>query len=234
MLIINDLKAGYTKENPILKGINLNIKDGEVIGILGRNGSGKSTLVKAICGLVPYCEGEIFLDGKLISGLPTFKISRLGIGLFQQGGRVFPNLTVKENIDFTASTRSNNEKNKKIGEISYQFEVLSKLNRLKLKSSYLSGGEKNQLALAMILINKPKMLIFDEPSAGLSPSNTRAMYEVILKFREKNQTTILFIEQNVEIAVKNCNYIYQLSNGIISEAGNKLNEGLEKTKRRGI
>ena len=159
MLTINNLYAGYNKENPILKGINLTVERGEVIGILGRNGSGKSTLAKSICGLVPYIKGDIMLDGIPLNGLHTFKIAKMGIGLFLQGGRVFPNLSVYENIIFAMGSTRKKDFDERFNEISSRFELLKKPDRLKLKASYLSGGEKHQLALAMILIQKPKLLI---------------------------------------------------------------------------
>lgn len=214
MLTISNLYAGYTKDNPILKGINLTVAVGEVIGILGRNGSGKSTLAKAICGLVPHMEGEILLDGTPINGMTTYSIAKLGIGFSQQGGRVFPNLSVYENIAFAAGSLSKKEMDARLQEISVWFELLQKADRLKLNASYLSGGEKHQLALAMVLIQKPKFLILDEPSAGLSPVNQFSIFELLKNLLGSTGIPALIIEQNMHIPQEFCDEIVVLQNGV--------------------
>ena len=205
MLTINNLYAGYSKDNPVLKGIDLTVSDGEVVGILGRNGSGKSTLAKVICGIVPFVSGEIWLDDEQILGKQTYEIARNGVGFFLQGGRVFGNLTVTENLHFACSGLKNDEKNKRINEIRDWFEVLQKPGRLKMKATYLSGGEKHQLALAMVLLQKPKFLILDEPSAGLSSANSRLLFQTLFKIKESRLRGILIIEQNISIAASLCN-----------------------------
>ena len=213
MLTISNLYAGYTKDHPILKGINLTVGDGKVTGILGRNGSGKSTLAKAICGLVPFTEGDILLDGTQIASLPTHELAKLGIGFFQQGGRVFPNLTVSDNITFAAGSLNKIEYIERLNEIKGWFELLRKPDRLKLNASFLSGGEKHQLALAMVLIQKPKFLILDEPSAGLSPSNQKILYDSLIVMQQNTNLSILVIEQNVALAAEFCEATYILQNG---------------------
>jgi ABC-type branched-subunit amino acid transport system ATPase component len=215
MLTIRNLYAGYSKENPILKGINLTVDNGDIIGILGRNGSGKSTLAKAICGLVPYVKGEIQLDGIPISGLPTYVIAKLGIGFFQQGGRIFPNLSVYENIAFAAGSLSKNEMDARLQEISVWFKLLQNSDRLKINASYLSGGEKHQLALAMVLIQKPNFLILDEPSAGLSPGNQKVLYESLNEIKRTTKLTQLIIEQNIGFAEEFCENLVILQNGVV-------------------
>jgi ABC-type branched-subunit amino acid transport system ATPase component len=204
MLIINNLYAGYDSRNPILKGVDLDIEEGQVIAILGRNGSGKSTLAKAICGMVPHITGDIRLKETFISGLPTHQITRLGIGFFQQGGKIFPNLTVRENLAAAAIGLSNREIQKSNDLIANCFELLKSNDRNKLKATYLSGGEKHQLALAMVLLQNPKLLILDEPSAGLSPGNQKAMYDNLTHIRNTHPVTMLIIEQNVELAKGFC------------------------------
>lgn len=202
MLIIKNLYAGYTKDNPILKGIDLTVDKGQVVGILGRNGSGKSTLAKAICGLVAHTKGDILFEGRQLMGLPSCKVANLGMGYFQQGGRVFPSLTVLENLNFTARYIKQNERKIRLEELKVWFELLQKDYRTRLKSSYLSGGEKHQLALAMVLLQKPRFLILDEPSAGLSPANQTAIYDILKKIRKEENLTMMVIEQNVELANK--------------------------------
>jgi ABC-type branched-subunit amino acid transport system ATPase component len=204
MLKINNLYAGYEKQNPILKGIALTLKEGQAIAILGRNGSGKSTLAKAICGMVPHVTGDIHLKGTPISGLQTYEIARLGIGFFQQGGRIFPNMSVAENLYLPVNTIAYNHGRMPFSQLEDYFELLRKKERRKLKASYLSGGEKHQLALAMVLIQNPRFLILDEPSAGLSPGNQKAIYDILTHIRSTTQVTMLIIEQNVELAKGFC------------------------------
>ncbi len=210
MLIINNLFAGYSKINPILKGINLNIEEGEIIGIFGRNGSGKSTLAKAICGFVPYLAGSITIDGEQILGQPPFKISQMGVGFFQQGGKVFNNLSVFENIQFACRERNESVMKKKIFDVLGWFDILNKPERLKLKASYLSGGEKHQLALAMIMIQQPRLLILDEPSASLSSKNQQLLYDLIRKTQKETNATMLLIEQNKNFQIRLTNKNYKI------------------------
>jgi ABC-type branched-subunit amino acid transport system ATPase component len=213
MLIIRNLYAGYKKDSSIINGLNLHITKGKAVGILGRNGSGKSTLAKAICGLVPFTKGDILLEGKSIVGLSSFQIARLGVGFFQQGGRVFPNLSVYENIVFAAGSLSKKEIEIRLDEIGAWFKFLLKTDRLKLNASYLSGGEKHQLALAMVMIQKPKFLILDEPSAGLSPSNQKTIYQILQGIKESTKTTLLIIEQNKLIVKDFCDELVLLKCG---------------------
>lgn len=225
MLIIKDLYAGYTWENPTLKGINLTVDDGEVVGILGRNGSGKSTLAKAICGMVPCVKGEILLNGKSLNGLSTHNIIQLGVGLFQQGGRIFPNLTTQENMFFALDKRKSKERQQIINELGRRFEIFRKPDRLMLKASYLSGGEKHQLALAMIIVQKPQFLILDEPSAGLSPGNANEVYRILYPMFKNTGLSCLLIEQNPTFTVKFCQRIMSIREGIFAEDVNTNNLG---------
>ena len=202
------------KNSLVLNGINLEIKSGEVVGILGKNGCGKSTLAKAICGILPYVkEGEIMLRERSLLSLKTHTIARQGIGYFQQGGRIFPNLTGYENLTFAAGNLKKDEAEKRIKELTEWIGLLQKSHRLKLKSSYLSGGEKHQLALAMVLLKEPLFLILDEPSAGLSPGNQTAIYAILEKIRHEKKTTMMLIEQNVKLAKEFTGNILVMENG---------------------
>jgi branched-chain amino acid transport system ATP-binding protein len=215
MLEVKKLYAAYTKsdKNQILKGIDLSVSKGHTVGILGRNGSGKSTLAKAICGMVPYIQGDIIFNGSQLSGLSTYAIARQGIGFFLQGGIIFPNLTTQENLNFAAGKMNKKDAEARQKELGGWFEILRQSSRLKMKATYLSGGEKHQLALAMILFNKPQFLILDEPSAGLSPANQKAIYDILYKIREEANVTMLIIEQNVQLAKKFTENIKILNNG---------------------
>lgn len=217
MLEILDLYAGYQKEDTsqILKGANLRVEHGNSVGVLGRNGSGKSTLAKSIFGLVPYIySGKINFKDKSLIGIPVCNRQALGIGYFQQGGVVFPNLKVSENLLFAASGMSRYKAKERITELTEYFELLKKPDRLRMKATYLSGGEKHQLALAMVLFGKPEFLILDEPSAGLSPVNQKAMYKILRDIKDSENTTMLIIEQNVELAKGFCDRTLILNNGV--------------------
>ncbi|MFZ4520237.1 MAG: ABC transporter ATP-binding protein [Bacteroidales bacterium] len=217
MLKINKLAASYTKNNPILKGINLEVNEGEAVAVLGKNGCGKSTLAKAIFNLIPFIEGEITFSGLDITRFSTHNISKQGIGFFFQGGRVFPNLTVEENLIF-AMQNKRNEKAKRIKEIVEYFELLKSNHRMNLKASYLSGGEKHQLALAMVLMPRPRFLILDELSAGLSPMNIKTIYEVLQQVKKDENLGLLLIEQNVSVAIENSDRVVLMQSGVIARA----------------
>ncbi len=223
MLKIKALSSGYTKENMILKGIDLEVVPGEVVGIIGQNGCGKSTFAKSIMNLVPVIRGEILFDGVSLSGKSTSEIAKLGVGFFFQGGRIFPHLTVKENIDFALRGYDKKQSLERLSDIKEYFEFLN-TGRDKFQASDLSGGERNLLALSLILINKPKLLILDEPSAGLSPMNMKAFYKVLHIFREMNQTAVLLIEQNVSMAFENSNTVNLLETGTFSLTGEATKE----------
>lgn len=216
VLSIQNLYAGYNEQSPIIKGINLDIPDGEVIGIIGSNGSGKSTLVNAIFGITPYIYGIIKVGNKNIVGLSCHSIAKMGIGIFLQGGRVFPNLTVYENICLPISELNRRDAETRISEISQKFDLIRKKDKLNLKATYLSGGERQQLALAMVLVQNPSVIILDEPSAGLAPFMQNKVFDILREIKQTNKTTMLVIEQNVELLKQFTKSIKLLNNGMIS------------------
>ena len=219
MLVLKNVISGYREHSPILKGIDLQISENETVGIIGQNGAGKSTLAKTIMNLVPYVSGEILFDSNSIVGENTQKIVELGIGYFFQGGRVFPHLTVEENLAVAGAGLSKKELQNRRAELERYLDLLRNKNnvRLRLKASYLSGGEQHQLALAMVLIRKPKLLILDEPSAGLSPGNVKKLYEILFEIKKERKSSILLIEQNVNMALRFSNKTMLLKNGAIFE-----------------
>lgn len=228
MLELNNISSGYTKENMILKGINLSVADNEVVAIVGQNGSGKSTLAKSVLNLVPYIEGEIKFNEEIITHKDTAIISKKGIGFFMQGGRIFPNLTVEENLLFSSGDMKKKDYLERLETIKEYFELF-KNGRMNLQATYLSGGEQHQLALAMVLMQKPKFLILDEPSAGLSPANVKSLYNTLYKIKENEVKSILIIEQNVNAAIEFSNRVVLLQEGKIAkqELSKNLNS-LEK------
>lgn len=226
-LVIKDLHAGYMKEIEILKGIDLNVHDGEVMGVIGLNGSGKSTLGKAIMNILPYRSGEILLNGKDISALSARELSRLGISIMRQGGQVFTMMTVLENLDVAFGNNL---------DIAYRDMITSLVPLLnsqdkelmKRTADKLSGGQRHQLALAMALATKPSLLILDEPSAGLSPLSVEKMYCLLEEVKRTLNLTIILIEQNINKAISFCDRCILLSQGTIGKICDKPGEEMRK------
>lgn len=212
----------------ILKGVNLTIGDNEVVAIVGQNGSGKSTLAKSVMNLVPYIDGDISFNGENIRRKGTPAVSKSGIGFFMQGGRIFPNLTVEENLIFASNDLNKKDYSERLNTIKTCFEFFNN-DRMKLQASYLSGGEQHQLALAMVLIQKPKFLILDEPSAGLSPANVKSLYNALYKIKEAEVKSILIIEQNVNAAIEFSDRVVLLQDGVIAKE--ELSKNLNSPER---
>ena len=167
LLTIKDLWGGYKEGVDILRGIDLSVEEGQAVGIIGLNGSGKSTLGKAIMNMIPIRRGDITFAGESVMSLSTHELAQKGLSIMQQGGRVFPNLSVWENLELAFNTG--------MGEGFDQLRaIIPMLQRPKKElqrqmADKLSGGQKHQLALAMTLATRPRLVILDEPSAGLSP-----------------------------------------------------------------
>ena len=219
MLELKNITGGYQKNVDVLKGVNLQIDKGETVAIIGQNGAGKSTLAKAVVHLLPYLFGEIRFCGDLIKKESSLQIFEKGIGYFLQGGSAFPHLSVEENLVMAGHKMRKNNFEKRFSEIKKYFELFDsrKKNIFNLQASLLSGGERHQLALAMVLINHPKLLILDEPSAGLSEKNIKIIYSTLKKIREEEKVSIMLIEQNVEAAIHFSHRVLVLKNGIISK-----------------
>ncbi|MCF8350503.1 MAG: ATP-binding cassette domain-containing protein [Bacteroidales bacterium] len=197
MLELKNIYAGYRKDHWILEGIDLHIAEGETLGIIGKNGSGKSTLAKAILNMAPYRSGQIAFEDTDISRLAAPEITMAGIGFFMQGGQVFPNLTTMDNLVFAGRDRQKHALKQRLGQIKEYIGFLRQQDKLSLKASYLSGGEKHQLALAMVLMQKPRFIILDEPSAGLSISNVKMLYQTLSIICRAESLTLMLIEQNL-------------------------------------
>jgi ABC-type branched-subunit amino acid transport system ATPase component len=228
MLELKNISSGYTKENMILNGINLSVADNEVVAIVGQNGSGKSTLAKSVLNLVPYIEGEIKFNEDNITNKDTAIISKKGIGFFMQGGRIFPNLTIEENLLFASGDLKKKDYLERLDTIKEYFEFFRN-GRMNLQATYLSGGEQHQLALAMVLMQKPKFLILDEPSAGLSPANVKSLYNALYKIKENEVKSILIIEQNVNAAIEFSDRVVLLQEGKIAKQ--ELSENLNSPEK---
>lgn len=232
LLQISGLAGGYKKEEKdnILRGISLTLRKGETLGVLGLNGSGKSTFAKALMNLLPYRSGEIFFEGVLVDRMGAHDLSRIGIALMQQGGVLFNNLSVSDNLklafggkrvkaDYEGilasllppepetddSVRNDNND---------EWRKRRMKSLLRMRGDRLSGGERQAVSLAMVLARSPRLLILDEPSAGLAPSAARSAYDQLDKVRLLNpEMSIILIEQNVAMAHAFCDRLIWLEQG---------------------
>ena len=214
ILKISGLWGGYKECVDILRGIDMTIQEGEAVGIIGLNGSGKSTLGKAIMNMIPIRRGEILFNGESIMNLPTHELVHKGISIMQQGGQVFQNLSVWENLEIAFGSNMNDS----FDQLQQIIPMLQKSkNELKHKmADKLSGGQKHQLALAMALATKPKLVILDEPSAGLAPRAVEELYASLSSIRKLYNVTIILIEQNISKAVAFCEKAYLMKLGLFS------------------
>lgn len=219
MLKITDLNLFYGGIHA-LKNISLEIKQGEIVTLIGANGAGKTSTLRAISGLQPIKTGTIEFKGASLSKVPSHKIVSQGLSHVPEGRKIFSNLTVKENLELGAYLK----KNKK--EINTDMEmVFSKFPRLKerekQKAGTLSGGEQQMLAIGRALMNKPEMLILDEPSMGLAPIIVKEIFDIIEEIN-KAGTTILLVEQNANMALSIADRAYVLETGKIVLSGSAI------------
>ena len=199
-----------------VRGIDIAVEAGEVVAVLGANGAGKSTTLKAIVGLVP-AGGEIRFDGAAIQGWATEQIVRRGVTLVPEGRRVFPSLTVLENLTLgAAACADRGSADRHRAEVFDLFPILAE--RRSQRAGTLSGGQQQQLAIARALMSEPRLLLLDEPSLGLAPQIVDSIFELILRLKQRGQT-ILLVEQNLAAALDIADRAYVLANGVIAMSG---------------
>lgn len=216
MLEIKDLHVHYGGIHA-LRGISLNVEDGKIISLIGANGAGKSTTLKAIMSLVPKTSGTVFYDGKDISANNTKDIVKGGLILTPEGRRVFPDLTVDENIALGAYTRKDKVEIAK--DRKWVFELFPRLEERKWQAAgTLSGGEQQMLAVARSLMGRPKLLMMDEPSLGLAPLIVKNIFSIIKEIN-KAGVNVLLIEQNAKAALEISDYGYVMETGVITISG---------------
>jgi len=216
MLEVENIEAGY---GPIraLDGVSLEVAAGELVAIIGANGAGKTTLLMAISGVVPTRGGEVRFEGRSVTGLEPHEIVRLGIGHAPEGRRIFPRLTVRENLELGGFTRSDRvEMRRDIDEICGLFPVLGQ--RMGQMGGTLSGGEQQMLALGRALVGRPRLLLLDEPSLGLAPLVVAKIFEVIASLSARGIAVVL-VEQNARAALKLASRGYVLETGRITLTG---------------
>ena len=208
LLSIETLTVGYVPDLPILKDVSLAVERAKMTVIIGPNGAGKSTLIKAVVGLLPVSKGSIRLEGKTITGLSADRMTRAGIAYVPQTDNVFRTLTIQQNLDLALKQQT--EAAQELAALYERFPVLAEKRRE--KAGALSGGQRQFLAVAMALAAKPRLILMDEPSAGLSP---KAAEEVLDHARQLtgHGVTILLVEQNVKQALKRSDHCYVLAEG---------------------
>ena len=214
-----------------LKGISIEITEGEIITLIGANGAGKSTTLMSICGIAPPRNGDILFMGQPIQSLSPNQVVDLGISQVPEGRRIFPYLTVMENLDMGAFLRSDTDAVKE--DVDYIFSLFPILaERRNQAGGTLSGGEQQMLALSRALMARPRLLLMDEPSLGLAPIVVRRIFDIIKKINSENNTTIFLVEQNANLALKVADRGYVMETGRITltdSADNLLaNENVRK------
>ena len=209
VLECNGIAAGYVKGLNILQGVDLVVKEKEIVSIIGPNGAGKSTLLKAIMGLIDISGGRFYINGIEKTNLATHKIVNEGIGYVPQVANVFPSLTIEENLEIGSWSLNKNQK-ESLKRIYEKFSLLK--DRKKDKAGNLSGGQRQILALARALITKPNLLLLDEPSAGLSPVAINEVFSIINDINQSG-VSILLVEQNAKRALSFSDRGYVLDQG---------------------
>ena len=216
MLELKDIRTYYGNIQA-LKGISLEIAEGEIITLIGANGAGKSTTLMSICGVAPPRSGEIVFMGRPIQHLSPNQIVALGISQVPEGRRIFPYLTVTENLDMGAFLRS--DKTGVKADMEYIFELFPILaQRRNQAGGTLSGGEQQMLAISRALMARPRLLLMDEPSLGLAPIVVRRIFDIIRKINTESKTTIFLVEQNANLALKVAHRGYVMETGRITLA----------------
>lgn len=207
MFNVTDLNVSYG-ESHVVRGVSLRVDSEESVAVMGRNGMGKTTLLKALIGMLPARSGSIRLDGVELSRLPSHERVRRGLAFVPQGRMIFPYLTVEENI-LTGAERSGHR-----DVPAYLYRAFPVLEEMKArKGGNLSGGQQQMLAIARALMARPKLLLLDEPSLGLSPKLVKEIFEIIKRVNAEEGTTMLLVEQNANIALSTADYGYVLEVG---------------------
>jgi len=230
MLEIRELETGYGKKQ-VLFGLSLEVRKGEIVALIGPNGAGKSTVLKTVCGLIPTWKGEILFEGIATNGsTPAQNVAR-GITFAPQGNRVFDDLTVMENLEIGGFQLPRKELKERINQVLEMFPVLRE--RWRQDAGNLSGGEQQMLALARALVPRPKLLMLDEPSLGLSPSLVGTVFKKIVEVNREAGVTILIVEQKVREVLNICHRVYSIKLGkiVFSGAPEELKENKDKLKQ---
>lgn len=218
MLELKNVHTHYGLSH-ILQGVNLTVNKGEVVGLFGRNGVGKTTVMKTVAGWVKPTQGEVLFEGQSLAGCTPDQITRMGIGLVPEDRRIFPGLTVEENLRLgflQAPGMGSAEKRSKLDDVFQRFPRLAE--RRKQMGTTLSGGEQQMLAIARVLTGRPRLLLIDEPNEGLAPIIVQELVALMQGLAQEGQA-ILLVEQNIHLALKLSQRFYLMERGQIELSG---------------
>jgi branched-chain amino acid transport system ATP-binding protein len=216
LLSVRGVKSFYGRVMA-LKGVDLEVNEGEIVTLIGANGAGKSTLMMTVCGNPRAREGTINFAGHDITRLPTHEIARLKLSQAPEGRRIFPRMTVLENLQMGASTAEPSEFNRDLDRVMALFPRLQQ--RISQRGGTLSGGEQQMLAIARALMAQPRLLLLDEPSLGLAPLIVRQIFDAIKALNAESGLTVFLVEQNAYHALKLAHRGYVMVNGLITLTG---------------
>ena len=214
MLKITDLHAGYGA-TPILFGVSLEVRAGEAVALLGKNGMGKTTLMKTAMGFLKPRRGTIELNGTDLTRLTPHEIARLGVGLVPENRRIFPGLSVRENLELglsAAADRSAEVRRRRFEEVFHHFPILRQ--RIEQSGKTLSGGEQQMLAIGRVMMAGARLILMDEPTQGLAPVLARHIRDMIAELKHQG-VTVLLVEQNARVALAICDRGYIMEKGVI-------------------
>lgn len=214
ILELKDVTAGYGRIQA-LKGISLKVYEGEIVSVIGANGAGKSTTLMTICNIIKATSGDIFYRGQRINAVNSDKLPKMGLCQVPEGRRVFPRLTIEENLDMGAFFRNDKEIGDDIERMYDLFPILRE--RRHQPGGTLSGGEQQMLAMARALMGRPKVLLLDEPSLGLAPLIVKQIFDIVKEIN-KQGTTVILVEQNAKVALS------MATRGYVLETGNVVME----------
>ena len=222
MLKLDNINTFYGKIQA-LKNVCIEVSEGEIITLIGANGAGKSTTLMSISGIVPARTGKIYFEGQEISSLEPDQIVGLGISQVPEGRRIFPNLTVRENLDLGAFLRKDKAAiHKDLDMVFELFPILAQ--RRHQAGGTLSGGEQQMLAISRAIMGRPRLLLLDEPSLGLAPLIVQQIFDIITQINQENRTTIFLVEQNAYLALKIAHrgYVMETGSVTLSDTGENL------------
>jgi branched-chain amino acid transport system ATP-binding protein len=210
-LEVRGIESGYGKIQ-VLWGVDVTLQEGSMVAVLGPNGAGKTTLLRTIMGIIRAWRGSVMMYGLDITSMPSHRRVELGLTMVPEGRRLFPDLTVRENLELGAYTRRARERI--VETLELVFNLFPRLKeRLHQKAGSLSGGEQQMLAMARALMTRPKVLMLDEPSQGLAPKIAWEVAEALDKIRREVGISVILVEQNVALALEKADYIYLLEQG---------------------
>ncbi len=215
MLNLSEISVSYGMI-AALKGVSLRVAPGEIVALIGANGAGKSTTLMSVSGVAAIRTGTVSYDGRIISGMPVHNIVRAGISQVPEGRRIFPRMTVRENLEMGAFIAERKHLDEDLARVYATFPVLSE--RSKQLGGTLSGGEQQMLAIGRALMSRPKLLLLDEPSLGLAPIIVSRIFKIIEEINRQG-TTILLVEQNAKAALRLAHRAYVLESGRIVMEG---------------